>query len=130
MPTVLNANNSTLLVDGDAVEGVQSIAFRVVTERENIRAIGSDERVAVSFGLRTVQGEVVVRSISASLDTKLATRAGFNMVASLKNGPGAKEAQRSYAFDDCYVEDKSLGISAGGTAETTYVFTATRVREE
>jgi hypothetical protein len=130
MPTVLTANNSTLLVDGDNVEGVQSIAFRVVTERENIRAIGSDERVAVSFGLRTVQGEVVVRSIAAGLDAKLASRAGFNMVASLKNGPGAEAAQRSYAFDDCYVETKSLGISAGGTAETTYFFTATRVREE
>lgn len=130
MPTVLNANNSTLLVDGDAVEGIQSIAFRVVTERENIRAIGSDERVAVSFGLRTVQGEVVVRSVAAGLDTKLATRASFSMVASLKNGPGADAAQRSYAFDDCYVEGKALGVSAGGVAETTYSFTATRVREE
>lgn len=130
MPTVLNANNSALLVDGDNVEGVQSIAFRVVTERENIRAIGSDERVAVSFGLRTVQGEIVIRSMSAVLDGKLATRSSFNMVASLKSGPGAETAQRSYAFDDCYVETKSLGISAGGTAETTYVFTSTRVREE
>lgn len=130
MPTVLNANNSTLLVDGDAVEGVQSIAFRVVTERENIRAIGSDERVAVSFGLRTVQGEIIVRSISSGLDSRLINRASFNMVASLKNGPGAGAAQRSYAFDDCYVEAKSLGMSAGGTAETTYVFTATRVRED
>lgn len=130
MPTVLNANNSTLLVDGDNVEGVQSIAFRVVTERENIRAIGSDERVAVSFGLRTVQGEIVVRSVAAGLDTKLATRASFNMVASLKSGPGADATQRSYAFDDCYVESKSLGVSAGGVAETTYSFTATRVREE
>lgn len=130
MPTVLNANNSTLLVDGDNVEGVQSIAFRVVTERENIRAIGSEERVAVSFGLRTVQGEIVVRSLAAGLDGKLATRGSFNMVASMKSGPGADAAQRSYAFDDCYVESKSLGISAGGTAETTYFFTATRVREE
>lgn len=130
MPTVLNANNSTLLVDGESVEGVQSIAFRVITERENIRAIGTDERVAVSFGLRTVQGEIVVRSIAIGLDDRLATRAGFNMVASLKNGPGADAAQRSYAFDDCYIEGKTLGINAGGVAETTYSFTATRVREE
>ena len=130
MPTVLNANNSTLLVDGDNIEGVQSIAFRVVTERENIRAIGTDERVAVSFGLRTVQGEIIVRSISATLDTKLLGREGFNMVASLKSGPGTDATQRSYSFDDCYVESKSLGLSSGGVAETTYVFTATRVREE
>ncbi len=130
MPTVLNANNSTLLVDGDNVEGVQSIAFRVVTERENIRAIGTDERVGVSFGLRTVEGEVVVRSISEVLDTKLIARESFSMVAALKNGPGTDAAQRSYAFDDCYIENKTMGLSSGGVAETTYVFTATRVREE
>lgn len=130
MPTVLSANHSSLLVDGDPVEGVQSIAFRVVTEREDIRAIGADERVDVSFGLRTVQGEVIVRSTALVLDDKLATRSGFNMVAALKKGPGADDAQRSFAFDDCYIESKSLGMSAGGTAETTYVFTATRVREE
>lgn len=130
MPTVLSANHSSLLLDGDPVEGVQSIAFRVVTEREDIRAIGTDERVDVSFGLRTVQGEVVVRSIATVFDDKLATRKGFNMVASLKKGPGAEDPHRSFAFDDCYVESKSLGMSAGGIAETTYVFTATRVREE
>ncbi|MEX1364988.1 MAG: hypothetical protein AB1Z98_17805 [Nannocystaceae bacterium] len=130
MPTVLSANHSSLLVDGDAVEGIQSIAFRVVTEREDIRAIGADERVDVSFGLRTVQGEVVVRSTAPVLDDKLATRGSFNMVAALKKGPDAEDPQRSFAFDDCYVESKSLGMGAGGIAETTYVFTSTRVREE
>jgi hypothetical protein len=36
--------------------------YRVVTEREDIRAVGSGERVDVSFGLRSVQGELVVKS--------------------------------------------------------------------
>ncbi|HVI03513.1 MAG TPA: hypothetical protein VM869_32690 [Enhygromyxa sp.] len=130
MPTVFSANHSSLLVDGDPVEGVQSLAFRVVTEREDIRAIGSDERVDVSFGLRTVAGEVVVRSTATVFDGKLATRSSFNMVAALKKGQGADDPSRSYAFDDCYVETKSFAMSASGTAETTYVFTATRVREE
>jgi hypothetical protein len=102
----------------------------VVTEREDIRAVGSDERVDVSFGLRTVQGEVVIRSTAAVLDDKLATRTSFNMLAAMKKGQGTDDPQRSYAFDDCYVETKHLAMGASGTAETTYVFTATRVREE
>jgi hypothetical protein len=130
MPTVFNANHSNLLVDGDPVEGVQSIAFRVVTEREDIRAIGSDERVDVSFGLRTVLGEVAVRSTASVFDEFLAQRQSFNMVAALKKGTGADDPARSYAFDDCYVESKSLTMASGGNAETTYQFTATRVREE
>jgi hypothetical protein len=130
MPTVFSANHSSLLVDGDPIEGVQSLAFRVVTEREDIRAIGSDERVDVSFGLRTVSGEVVVRSTAQVFDGKLATRTSFNMVASFKKGQGADDPARSYAFDDCFVETKHVAMPASGTAETTYVFTATRVREE
>ena len=130
MPTVFSANHSSLLVDGDPVEGVQSVAFRVITEREDIRAIGSDERVDVSFGLRTVNGEVAIRSTATVLDDKLAGRTSFSMVANLKKGKGADDPARSYSFDDCYVEAKSFAMGASGTAETTYVFTATRVREE
>lgn len=130
MATVFSANKSSLLIDGEAVEGVQSLAFRVTTEREDIRSVGSDERVAVSFGLRVVNGEVVIRSTANLLDDKLTQRSSFSMVAALKQGTGADEPQRSYAFDDCYVESKYLSMAASGTAETTYVFTATRVREE
>ena len=36
----------------------------------------------------------------------------------------------TYAFDQCYLESKSFGMDAGGTAATTYVFSATRVRTE
>jgi hypothetical protein len=107
MPTVFSANHSSLLVDGDPVEGVQSLAFRVVTEREDI-----------------------IRSTATVLDDKLAQRVSFSMVAALKKGRGAEDPQRSYAFDDCYVETKHFAMGASGTAETTYVFTATRVREE
>ncbi len=130
MPTVFSANHSSILVDGDPVEGVQALAFRVVTEREDIRSIGTDERIDVSFGLRTVSGEVTVRSTAIVFDDKLATRTGFSMVADLKKGQGADDPKRSYAFDDCFVETKHFALGASGTAETTYVFTATRVREE
>jgi hypothetical protein len=130
MPTVFSANQSSLLVDGEAVDGVQSLAFRVVTEREDIRGIGTDERIEVSFGLRTVNGELIVRSTAPSLDAHLTQRTKFNMVASLKKGQGNDDPKRSVSFDDCYVETKQFTLGASGTAETTYVFTATRVREE
>lgn len=130
MPTVFSSNYSQLLVDGDAVEGVQSIAFRVVTEREDIRSIGSSERVAVSFGLRTIEGDLVVRSTATALDDRLTQSVSFNMVATLRKGQGAEDPRRSYAFDDCYVETKHVGLATNGVAETTYRFTATRVREE
>lgn len=131
MPKVFSANRSSVLVDGEAVEGLQNIAFRVVTEREDIRAIGSDERIDVSFGLRTVHGELVVKSNADKLDTLLQERAKFQLVVNLKKEIGiSTDGTRSLSFDDCFVEGKSFGMDAGGTATTTYSFTATRVREE
>ncbi len=44
MPSVFSANHSNVLLDGDPIEGLQSLAFRVVTEREDVRAVGSGER--------------------------------------------------------------------------------------
>jgi hypothetical protein len=129
MPTVFSANKSSVLVDGEPTEGLQSIVFRVVTEREDIRAIGSEERVDVSFGLRTVHGELAVRSTAVKLDDHLTNRTKFQLVASLKKGDDAAP-KRSYSFDDCYVESKALSMETGGTAVTVYTFTATRVREE
>ncbi|QRN93819.1 hypothetical protein JRI60_32250 [Archangium violaceum] len=129
MPTVFSANRSSILVDGEAVEGLQSLVFRVVTEREDIRAIGSNERVEVIFGLRTVQGELVIRSASVKLDTLLQNRAKFQLVASLKRTEGNDET-RTVSFDDCFVEGKSFRLDAHGSAATSYAFTATRVREE
>lgn len=129
MPTVFSANRSSILVDGEAVEGLQSLAFRVVTEREDIRAIGSNERVDVIFGLRTVQGELIIRSASVKMDALLQGRAKFQLVANLKRTEGTDEV-RTLSFDDCFVEGKSFQLDAHGSAATTYAFTATRIREE
>lgn len=130
MPTVYSANKSNLLVDGTAVEGLQSLVYRVVTEREDIRAVGSGERVDVSFGLRTVQGEIIVRSANLILDTHLEQQTKFQLVASLKKGEGENAIQRTKSFDDCYIESKSFNLDAGGTGLTTYTFSAVRMREE
>lgn len=128
MPAIYSANKSNVLIDGEAVDGLQSLAFRVVTEREDIRAVGADERIDVSFGLRTVQGEIVVRSAALKLDELLRDRAVFQLVANLKKDDSGE--MRAYSFDDCFVEGKSFDMGAGGTAVTTYAFSATRVREE
>ena len=106
------------------------MVFRVVTEREDIRAVGSSERVDVSFGLRTVQGEIVVRSADLVLDAHLDKQTRFQLIANLKKRDGDDGAKRTYSFDDCFVESKSLSMDAGGTAATNYLFSATRVREE
>ena len=130
MATVFNANRSSVLVDGTAVEGLQTLVFRIVTEREDIRAVGSDERIDLSFGLRTVQGELVVKSASYLLDTHLSDQTSFQLVANLKKDQAADAPKRTLSFDDSYVEGKSFGMDASGSAVTTYVFSATRVREE
>jgi hypothetical protein len=129
MPTVFSANRSTVLIDGKPVEGLQSLIFRVVTEREDIRAIGSNERVDVLFGLRTVRGELVARSASLALDALLDKRAKFQLVANLKRTEGTDDV-RTLSFDDCFVEGKGFQMDAHGSAVTTYAFSATRIREE
>ncbi|MCP4162106.1 MAG: hypothetical protein GY760_18690 [Deltaproteobacteria bacterium] len=130
MPTVFSANKSNLLVDGEIIEGLQSLAFRVVTERDDIRAVGSSERVDVNFGLRTVQGEITVRSAEHKLDDHLDKQTKFQLIANMKKRDGDDASKRTYSFDDCFIESKSLNMDAGNTAATIYIFTATRVREE
>ncbi len=130
MATIFSANRSNVLVDGEAIDGLQSLAFRVLTEREDIRAIGSAERVGVSFGLRSVQGEIVVRSAHYKLDDHLKDQSKFQIVANLKKDEAADAPKRTLSFDECFVENKDFSIGAGGTVVTTYVFSATRVREE
>jgi hypothetical protein len=129
MPTVFSANRSSVLVDGKAVDGLQSLAFRVVTEREDVRAVGSSERVEVLFGLRTVRGELIIKSANVALDGLLDKRQKFQLVTTLKRGEGGDET-RTLSFDDCYVEGKAFQMDANGAAVTTYAFSATRIREE
>src|SRR5262245_5775908 len=130
MAMVFSANRSKVQLDGEAMEGLQSLVYRVVTARQDIPGIGSSERVDVIFGLRTVQGELVVRSVSARLDDNLKNQSKFQIVAELKKDEAQDAPRRKLSFDECYVEGKCFSLDASGTAITTYHFTATRVREE
>jgi hypothetical protein len=129
MATVFSANKSSVLVDGEAVEGLQSLAFRTQTEQEDIRGVGTDERVAVIFGLRTVVGELAVKSASTKLDDLFSKQAVFQLVADLKQDDSENAPKRKLSFDGCYVQDKRFSLGASGSVLTTYAFSATRLRE-
>lgn len=130
MAMIFSANRSKVQVDGDVVEGLQTLAFKVLTAKQDVPAVGSNERVDVIFGLRTVQGELSVRSVNAKLDGLLQGQGKFQIVAELKKDEGDKAPKRTLSFDDCYVEGKAFALDASGSALTTYSFSATRVREE
>ena len=130
MATVFSSSRSSVLVDGEQLEGLQSLAFNVTTEQEDVRGVGTTERVAVIFGLRMVEGELAIRSANTKLDTLLTEQGKFQLVANLKQSDAADSPKRTMSFDDCYVSNKSFQLGAGGSVLTSYRFTATRLREE
>ena len=125
MPTLFSANESSVMVDGEAIEGVQAIEYRTRQERENVFALGSGERIGLISGTKTVEGQITVSSTSPGLDA-LTGEKKFQITAQLKHG----ETKMNVTFDDCYLLDKSYDMGISGLGETVYNFTATRVREE
>ena len=130
MPNVLSAARSSVLLDGEPIDGLQTITYEEVKHQENIPAIGTDERIDVSFGLKVVRGMLKIKSTNPTLNKHLAENTSFQIVANLKKELGMTQAVQTVTFDDCYLEDKQFGLDANGAAITTYSFTATRVREE
>lgn len=126
MPQIFNAFASQVKVNDETIEGLQSIEFAQAKNRQDIGAIGTDERIAVYFGLKLVSGRLRVASANATLDKLLQDNARFSITAALKHADQA----RNLSFDDCYLDDKSFAMSAQGHGETVYAFTATRLREE
>jgi len=126
MATVFSANQSEVRVGNELIEGVRGIEFRSTRARHDVTALGTDERIAVYYGVKSVIGRVRVASASPVLDALLATPEEFQVVANLAHG----EARRSVSFDECWLEDKQFELTDGGHAETVYTFSATRVREE
>jgi hypothetical protein len=131
MPTILSAKESQVLLagpNGDAgapIEGLQAITYRLNRSRQDIPAIGTDERIGVDFGLKVVTGTLIVKSTNDTLNTILANNDTFQITANLKKG----DLTKTVAFDVCYLDDKQVGLDANGVVVTTYTFTATRVRE-
>jgi hypothetical protein len=126
MAEIFTAFASEVKVNEETIEGLQSIEYSVLKNHQEVGAIGTDERIAVYFGIKNVAGKLRIASINSTLDGFLQANTSFTVSATLRNG----DAKRSVAFDNCYLEDKSFGLGAEGHAETVYSFTATRVREE
>jgi len=126
MPQIYTAFASEVKVNEETIEGLQSIEFKHIKSRSDVGAIGTDERIAVYFGQKHVDGQLKVASGNATLDQLLANNESFSISAILKHG----DAARNVTFDDCYLDSKAFGLSAEGHAESIYSFSATRVREE
>ena len=125
MPVIFAANESSVLVDGEAVEGVRAIEYRRRQVRESIYALSSAERIGMISGPQIVEGQLRVASTSPGLD-RLDSARSFQISALLRHG----EAQLSVTFDECYLMEKTFDLSVGEHGESVYAFTATRVREE
>jgi hypothetical protein len=125
MPTIVAANDSAVLLNGEPVEGVRSIEYRRHQARHNVYALGSAERITMTSGPSGVEGRLTVASTSPGLDGVPST-SSFQITARLRHG----DTQMTVVFDDCYLLDKSFSLGAGGHGEAIYGFTAARVREE
>ncbi len=125
MTTLFAANESSVLIDGDPLLGVQAIDYRAERVRSNLYALGSAERIGVTSGAHDVQGRLRVASASATLDG-LEEDQQFQVIANLRHG----ETEVTVTFDDCYLTDKTFDLGVGGHGEAVYGFSATRVREE
>ena len=126
---LVSAAKSKVTIDGEVVDGVQSIDFKVQRRQADVESIGWDERIGVESGQIVVTGTLRVSSMYKTLDDLLymPVPLSFNMVAQLNKGD---ELIKKITFDECYLDDKSFEMTANGVGLTVYNFTATRVREE
>ena len=125
MPTLFAANESSVMIDGEAVEGVRAIDYRNHQSRDNVYALGSAERIGIISGPQFVEGKLRVSSTSAKLDG-IKGDTQFQIIAQLRHG----ETTMTVTFQECYLIEKSFDLSVGGLGEAVYNFTATRITEE
>jgi hypothetical protein len=125
MAQIYTAFASEVKVNEETLAGLQAIEYQVIKNRQHVGAIGTDERIAVYFGLRIVIGKLRVASASVKLDDLLQKNEEFSISATLKHG----STQRQITFDQCFVEEKTFGMTSATHGETIYSFTATSVTE-
>jgi hypothetical protein len=126
MPTIYTAYASEAKVNEETLEGLQSIEYRQVKSRHDVSAIGTDERIAVYFGRKLVTGSLHVASANPTLDGLLDSNTAFSLSVTLKHN----DPTRNVTFDTAVLEEQMFMMVLETPGETTYTFTATRVREE
>ena len=133
MSMLMSANASKIMVDGKDVRGVTSLDYKVARNKEDIQSIDTEERHGGYYGALKVTGSIKVKSAYEPLDKLM-----FEKVPKIKTfqivvqmfPQGAESKVRQLTFDECILEGKSMALGANGVAETTYEFSATRMREE
>jgi hypothetical protein len=135
MATIFSANKSNVSINVEGqepqtVEGLQSITYKAYQDRQDVTAIGIDERIDVAFGLKHVKGSMRIKSTNSTLNDLLSNGTVFQLVASLKSRGIDPETVQRVTLDQCYLDDKEFDIDVSGVAMTTYYFNATSVREE
>jgi hypothetical protein len=123
--TIFAANESQVLVNGKAVDGVRSLEYRVVQTRENIYGLGTNERIGMVSGAQVLEGRLRVVSTSPLLD-QLGANEAFQISAVLVHD----STKMNVAFDECYLQERTFDLAVGGFGETVYAFTATRPQKE
>jgi len=123
--TIFAANESQVLVNGQAIEGVRALEYRRAQARENIFGLGTNERVGVVSGGQVLEGRVRVASAAPALDA-LTVDQTFQLQAVLVHG----STRMTVDFDECLLQEKAFELGAGGHGEAVYSFTATRFREK
>lgn len=128
MATILSANRSNVLVNGQTLAGLQEITYQTVKPHTDIAAIGTDERVGVVYGLTKVTGTLRIRSANDELERLLQSKETFQIFASLKHVAAEGEVAKELTLDEVQLHGKAFGLAAGGVVEVIYHFSATRER--
>lgn len=125
MSTLFAANESSVLINGETVEGVQSIEYRNIQQRRNVYALGSAERIGQIAGPLSVEGKIKVSSTAPSIDA-IVGDTEFQVTAQLVHG----ETTMTLSFDECFLTEKTFEMGVGDVGNAVYTFCATRIREE
>lgn len=125
MPTIFAANESTVTVNGTAVEGVVALEYHRRQARSNVYALGSSERIGMVSGPSAVEGRLTVSSTSPGLDA-IGPEASFQVIASLKRG----SQSLTVTLDECFLTEKAFALTVGEHGQAVYAFSAARVTEK
>ncbi|HLF05893.1 MAG TPA: hypothetical protein VI893_01740 [Thermoplasmata archaeon] len=128
---VLAANKTEVMFDGEKVPGLKGFAFKVFEDKQEVRGIGSEERLGVVYGRLHIKGQILVHSNAEFLNKKMIERDSFQVVVRIDQTSYPEDSgKKSITFDGCHLDDREFTLDANGYALTTYTFTADRLREE
>jgi len=123
--TIFAANESQVLLNGKAIDGVRALEYRRAQTRESIYGLGSSERIGMVSGAQILEGKITVASTSPAFD-QVPPDQPCQISAVLVHG----NTKMTVTFDECFLQDKTFDLGVGGHGEAVYSFTATRAREE